>query len=613
MKQCDHGLSPFASPFAIGSSSLSFPASESDPEDSFWRDFAFDFSFLTSDDQKNGLEDDIDSLSNLSRPSDSTTVPKAEESELYGLRRSEKSASFVKLPNVLESDLKCFDSKPRISPSLAMDATSDSRALNFPKTASVLGVSSISPVAKNATVASEGLFRCAKDNEVCSREVLVSKDSNSSPLFSKMLKSCIPCDQDEDAEVDSPCWKGTRSHNTAASGTTKSLSFRRSTDDLNILYGLNPLAPQFIPSNAKKNLDDNGKEFEENCSSSLKKSLSSTFLPSSGEFSVNDPSDAGIEQDSRQKNSIGILFNDADESLGLVSQVGVSKTMSLLEISNQFQTPKRLDPLAPVFVPANAKEKHGAADDMIAIETNAHSAYALSSSDDLLLNRVKVETHSSEVGHSFRNPYSNSVHQLRKTYSLNPRLGSQVQISENTKLDPSSNKSHCPKKLNPLAPQFSLADTKPKVYGYEKNQAANDIPPNVYSSVLFSPNGYSNQEELHAELAQSSMHGRLRPNILHGNSSPQMDVTKLLTTIHGLSELLTHVHSSGTSDSPNEQDLDLINCTVQNLKSYINNRNQQHSGKYSSALHSSCDSKLLPNMSKAGGITSALFLEDIQK
>lgn len=66
MKQCDRSLSPFAPPFAIGSSSsLSFAASESDPEDSFWGDFTFDFSFLTSDDHKSGLDDD-----------DSTTVPK---------------------------------------------------------------------------------------------------------------------------------------------------------------------------------------------------------------------------------------------------------------------------------------------------------------------------------------------------------------------------------------------------------------------------------------------------------------------------------------------------------------------------------------------------------
>lgn len=78
MKQCDRGLSPFAPPFAIGSSSLSsFAASESDPEDSFWRDFTFDFSFLTSDEQKNGI-DDVDSLPKLSRRADSNTVPKGE-------------------------------------------------------------------------------------------------------------------------------------------------------------------------------------------------------------------------------------------------------------------------------------------------------------------------------------------------------------------------------------------------------------------------------------------------------------------------------------------------------------------------------------------------------
>ncbi|CAH2070918.1 unnamed protein product [Thlaspi arvense] len=644
MKQCDRGLSPLAPPFAIGSSSLSFSASESDPEDSFWRDFTFDFSFLTSDDQKTGLDDDADSLSNPRRHADASTVPKAGESKLYGLaanarpvkdlgiRRSEDSDSFLKLPNFLESGLKRVDSKPRISTADSNVTMVEGRSQHFPPTALVLGVTSITPMANDSVanddgtgnIRAEGRFRCAKDKEACVGKVLVSKDTNESkfsPLFSKMSaaqcssgsgidkldlcsgnrttvlseKSSITSDQDDDIEVDSPCWRGTRSR-------IKSLSFRRSTDDLNVLYGLNPLAPQFIPSNAKKKLDKKVKESEDNASPSLKRSLSSTFPPSSGEFSATDPYEAGIEQDS---NRIGILFQDADESLGLVSQDSASKTMS-----NQFQMPKKLDPLAPVFVPANAKlsaivyEKPGVADHMIATEKNAHSAYAPSSSDDMLLNCVKAETNSPEVGHSFRNPYSNNVRESGNTYSFNPRLSSQVQISENTRVDSSSNRTHGSKKLNPLAPQFSVADTKPQVYGSDKHQAANHLPPMVNSSVLLSPNGYSNhkaQSSVHLEPSsievgtkQMGFH-RHRPNILHGSSSPQMDVKKLLTTIHGLSESLTHVHGSETLD---EQDLDLINCTVQNLNSYINNSVQATTGNYSSAVHSSCGFRPLPNMPK---------------
>lgn len=60
MKQCDRSLSPFAT-----SLSSYFVASESDPEDSLWNDFTFDFSFLTSEDQ------------NIC-PNDATTVPKGD-------------------------------------------------------------------------------------------------------------------------------------------------------------------------------------------------------------------------------------------------------------------------------------------------------------------------------------------------------------------------------------------------------------------------------------------------------------------------------------------------------------------------------------------------------
>ncbi|CAA7033204.1 unnamed protein product [Microthlaspi erraticum] len=596
MKQCDRGLSPLAPPFAIASSSLSsFAASESDPEDSFWRDFTFDFSFLTSDEQKNGTDDgdDVDSLPKLSRRPDSNTVPQAEESELYGLAANARTVRNLEIRKRVDS------SQP--SSSLAAVSTN-----HF-----------------DSNVANDGAEgRLGK--EACSGKFLVSKDiseSNISPLFSKMLKCSLPSDQD-DVEVDSPCWRGTRSS-----------SFRRCTDDVNVLYGLNPLAPQFIPSSAKMKLDKNETEFEENGSSSLKRSLSSTFPPSSGEFGFTDSSGAGIEQDYSQRNNrTEFVIHDADESLGLVSQDSVSEAMSMLDISYQFQTPKKLDPLAPVFVPANAKLSAVVhADHMIAIERNADSTYALSSSDDMLLENLKVETHSSEVSHSLRNLYSSNVHESGATYSFNTP-GSQVQISDNAKLDSSSNKSRGQKKLNPLARQFSLADTKQKVYGGEENQAVNGLPPMVNSSVLLSPIGYRNHKESSFNEVDTKQMGRLHPNILRGSSSKptkepfhiletssssnhvkassdfgdrhgcstsspssEMDVKKILTTIHGLSELLTHVHGSETSDPPNEQDLDLINCTVQNLNSYINNRVQEHTGNYASAVDTSCDFNPLHN------------------
>ncbi|KAJ4910084.1 hypothetical protein Rs2_04705 [Raphanus sativus] len=381
MKQCDH--------LAIASSSLSFNASsESDPEDSFWRDFSFDFSFLTSDDPKTG-GDDIDSNS---------SVPK--ESELYGLA-------------IVDSNVK--------EPS--------------PPLPSLLGV----------TTTTKGKEACLR-NEV-----------PFSPLFAKMsalrIKECSNGDDTE--EVDSPCWKGARSP----------LNLRRgSRDDLNVLYGLNPMAPHFIPSS-------NGKEFGENGTPSLKRSLSSTFPPSSGEFSISNLYEQGSDQ----------INHDPDESLGLVVRQEDS--------SNQFQRSTKLDPLAPVFVPAYAvvHDKSVVADHMMmSTERNAHSAYA-----------------SSEVGHiGSVNHHSVSYKEIHAGLT-HPSV--------------------------PVEPSYQEVDTKQM--------------------------------------------GRHR----YGNPSPQMDVKKLLTTIHGLSELLTHAHGSG---SPNEQDLALINSTVQNLNSYISNRVHEHSGKY---------------------------------
>ncbi|CAN8246608.1 unnamed protein product [Cochlearia groenlandica] len=566
MKQCDRGLSPFP----IGSSSsLSFAASESDPEDSYWRDFAFDFSFLTSDD---------DSLSNISRHANPTAIHKASVLGVASITPLAKSVS------VVDSNKKCGDSK------------------------------------------AEGRLRCSKDKAACSSEdILVSKDideRNSSPLFSKTAglrikrsssgsgidKAYIPAEED-DTELDSPCWRGMQSHDNAASGT-KSWNFRSSGDDLNSFHRLNPLAPHFIPSSAKKSLDDSGKQFEENGSSSLKRSLSSTFPPSSGDFNINNPYEARIEQESGQKDIIESLIHNADESLGLVSQDSLSKTMSILDITNQFQSPKKLDPLAPVFVPATAKPSavvhgnhDGAKDHVIAIETNTPSTSGFGSSDNILLNSVLTERHSSEVDTSFRKGYSGSDHESGTKYSFKPRFGSQVRISEKSELDSSSNKFHGQKKLNPLAPQFSLADTKQNIYGSViatkqmgrlspslKVQPTMDVPPFHISGTA----GSSSLTDVKAFSDSGQRYG-----CSTSSPSPKMDVKKLLTTIHGLSELL--IHSSESSDSPNEQDLDLINSTVQNLNSYMNNRVQGQTANFASTVHSSYDTKLVPNMRKAIG------------
>lgn len=351
-----------------------------------------------------------------------------------------------------------------------------------------------------------------------------------------------------DSEEDTPCWVGINSRKTLPSGA---ICRRSTTDDLSGFPRLNPLAPQFIPSNSKKILEKDVKSCEEkgSSSSSLKKSLSSDFPSSS-----------------------------SGESLGFVSQ-------------DEFQQSKRLDPSAPLFVPSNAKLSH---EKQVAFETTS----ALTYSDNKSLGKVKVDT---PLG------------------SFNPWLETKVGITESAKLGSSSNKSRGQRRLNPLAPQFSLADTKPKAYRYEKADLAQSsmyvepLLPNMShgSSSLISPTADSNfgstkwyaVEEPNTtlpfhvvETAAMSSYSRNAKALSGGGSSPKMDVMKLLTTIHGLSELLTLAHGSESSDSPEE--IDLINSTVQNLNMYIQNGIQEQAVNQSLVQHHSYDLQLLSNKSK---------------
>lgn len=457
--------------------------------------------------------------------------------------------------------------------------------------------------------------------------------------------SSTESDQD-DSEEDSPCWKGMHSRKTLGSGT-KSMTSRRSTDDLSGFHRLNPLAPQFIPSNSKKKPETDGKNCEENSSSSLKKSLSSNFPSSSGEFNLTDPTEDGRNDAARKS----ILTHNADDIFGFVSSDSVSETVSMLDSRYEFQPSKRLDPLAPVFVPSSAKLSPSVHEKQGAFEKNAT---ALTSSDDKSLNKVKIVTSSGEVGPSFKSRYGG--HDLNSTSSYNPWIESDVGITEYAKPGNSSNRSHGQRRLNPLARQFSLADTKPKAYDYEKNQAADNLSLVVNTAGLYLPTAYRDHNVVDADLAQSPEYVEsFIPNTSHGSSSlispktdsnfgstkwfavepnptfsvngnkdfkhplpfhvvetaasssssdmkalprssPKMDVKKLLTTMHGLSELLTLAHGSESSDSLEE--LDLINSTVQNLNLYIKNNIQEHAGNQSVARRNSYDLKLLPNKSK---------------
>ncbi|XP_010478731.1 PREDICTED: uncharacterized protein LOC104757676 isoform X2 [Camelina sativa] len=574
MKQCSHGidglrtgLSPSARPFAIGSSSSTISL-KSEHEDSIWGDYTLDLSFLSSDDQRSGVGDD-DSLSNLSRDVEPT------KEGLFLVDKIACSGKVLENPNPVILKL----------PEVLIESSDDAK----------LGLSCI----------------------------------NTTPVRSE--KTSIESDQD-DSEEDSPCWKGMHSHKTS----------RRSTDDLSGFRRLNPLAPQFIPSNSKKKLekcDENG---------SLKKSLSSTFPSSSGEFNLTDP----IEDGSNDAAKTSILTHNTDEIFGFVSSDSTSKTVSMSDSRNEFLPFKRLDPLAPVFVPSSAKLSPSVHEKQGAFETNGISLISL---DDKSLNKVKVVTSSGEVGHSFKSRYGGR--DLNSTSSYNPWIESDAGFTEYAKPGSSSNKSHGQRRLNPLARQFSLADTKPKAYDYEKNQAADDLSLVGNTAGFYLPSPYRDHSVVDADLAQSPVYVECGlPNMSRGSSSlispkadsnfgstewfavepnptfsvkgnkdfkhplpfhvvetaasssssdmkalpgpsPKIDVKKLLTTMHGLSELLTLARGS---DSPNAEELDLVNTTVQNLNLYIKNNIQEHAGNQNVARRNSYDLKLLPNRSKEG-------------
>ncbi|XP_010499850.1 PREDICTED: uncharacterized protein LOC109124696 [Camelina sativa] len=578
MKQCSHGidglrtgLSPSARPFAIGSSSSTISL-KSEHEDSIWGDYTLDLSFLSSDDQRSGVGDD-DSLSNLSRDVEPT------KEGLFLVDKIACSGKVLVNPNPVLS---------KLLPEVLIESSNDVK----------LGLSCIN----TTTVRSE--------------------------------KTSVESDQD-DSEEDSPCWKGMHSHKTS----------RRSTDDLSGFRRLNPLAPQFIPSNSKKKLekcDENGSS----SSSSLKKSLSSTFPSSSGEFNLTDP----LEDGSNDAAKTSVLTHDVDEIFGFVSSDSTSKTVSVSDSRNEFLPSKRLDPLAPVFVPSSAKLSPSVHEKQGAFETNG---IALISLDDKSLNKVKAVTSSREVGHILKSRYGGR--DLNSTSSYNPWIESDAGFTEYAKPGSSSNKSHGQRRLNPLARQFSLADTKPKAYDYEKNQAADDLSLVGNTPGLYLPSPYRDHCVVDADLAQSPVYvERVIPNMSRGSSSlispkaesnfgstkwfavepnptfsvkgnkdfkhplpfhvveaaasssssdmdalpgpsPKMDVKKLLTTMHGLSELLTLAHGS---DSPNAEELDLVNSTVHNLNLYIKNNIQEHAGNQSVARRNSYDLKLLPNKSK---------------
>ncbi|KAL0716303.1 hypothetical protein Bca4012_065625 [Brassica carinata] len=528
-KQCSLGIDGLRSSLStpsIDSSSLTLSASKSEHEDSIFRDYTLDLSFLSSD----------DSLSNLSRDVDTT-----KESEL------------------LEDKVVLLNPNPLVSKLPEM----------------LIG---------SSTVAGDGKLELSCPNNTTG----LSENSST------------------DSEEDTPCWIGINSRKTLASGSI----CRRSTDDLSGFRRLNPSAPKFIPSNSKKILEKDGKSCEERGSPSLKKCMSSDFPSSSGEFNFTH----------LLEDAASILTHNADESLGFVSQGSDSR--------NEFQQYKRLDPSAPVFVPSNAKLSPSVH------ETNAHSASALNKS----LGKVKVDTPLGEAGRA------------HISSSYNPWLESKVGIKDSAKLGSSSNKSLGQRRLNPLAPQFSFADTKPNAYRYDKYQAADDF------SLMVNPTGYTEHNVAETDLAQSSMYVEpLLPNMSRGSSShisptadsnfgstkwyavepnttvsvngnqdfqnplpfhvvetaassspsnvnalsgssPKMDVVKLLTTIHGLSELLTLAHGSESSDSPEE--LDLINSTVQNLNMYIQNGFQEQAVNPSVVQHNSYDLQFLSNKSK---------------
>uniref|UniRef100_A0A1J3GKY2 Uncharacterized protein n=1 Tax=Noccaea caerulescens TaxID=107243 RepID=A0A1J3GKY2_NOCCA len=461
---------------------------------------------------------------------------------------------------------------------------------------------------RSALDTDDSLSNLSRDAET-TKEGQILEDAivllNPNPVSSKLPELLIESSKDagDDSEEDTPCWIGILSRKNAKSVVIS----RRSTDDLSGFHQLNPLAPQFIPSSSKKNLDTDGGKCEENTSSS------SNFPSSSGEFSITDQDDAAAR-------SGGVLTPNADGDSGFVSQDIVSKTVSVSDSRNEFQPSKRLDPLAPVFVPSSAKPSPSLHEKQGAFEANANSISALTYSDNKSLDKVKVDTRSGEVGRSEKIQISDRVREPGSTSSYNAKLSG------------SSNKPHGQRRLNPLAPQFSLADTKQKAYRNENSAGLSSLTgyPNMSpgSSSLISlkaDNNFGSAKWFSVEpkttLSVKNDTDFKHPLPFHvvetaasssssdvkalSGSSPKMDVKKLLTTMHGLSELLTLAHGSDSFNA-NADEVDLVNSTVQNLNLYIQNSIQEQAGNQSVARNNSYDIQLLPNKS------NKLSIRDLQ-
>ncbi|CAN8290239.1 unnamed protein product [Cochlearia groenlandica] len=559
MKQYSHGFAGLRSGFS---------PSKSEQEDPIWGNYTLDLSFSSSDDQRSGFDED-DSLSNLSRDVETT-----------------------KEGQIVEEKMSC--TKPVISEQLQL------------------------------------LIKSAE----------MSCGNTTTFVSEKTLNGSV---QDDSEEEDSPCWVGKLSHKAIIDSGAKSLASRRSSDDLSGFQRLNPLAPRFVPSSSTKNIDTGEITCEEGSTSSLKKSLSSTFpSSSSGEFNVTDPPEDGRNVAATRTS---VLTYNAGENVDSVTQGNVSTALITSDSRNEVQPSKGLDPLAPVFVPSSAKlsplvhEKQGS------VEIKAPSTFALTSSDKKPLNKVTVVARSGEAGHS--------VHEVGSTSSYNPRNEPKAGITENAKIGSSSNKPQGLRRLNPLAPQFSLASTKPKAYVYEKKQIVDDLSL-VVNTPGFSPStGYWGHNVGDADFSQPSVYvERLLPNTSHispkvdnnfgstkwftvepettlsvkgtnhfkhpipfhvvetapsssssdpkalSGPSPKMDVKKLLTTMHGLSELLTLAHGPESYNSHDSEELDLINSTVQNLNLYTNNNVQEQAWDQTTTGYNSYDLTMLPRKSK---------------
>ncbi|XP_021900282.1 uncharacterized protein LOC110816412 isoform X3 [Carica papaya] len=378
-----------------------------------------------------------------------------------------------------------------------------------------------------------------------------------------------------DSEVDSPCWKGTQFYR-STSAISRTVNLQHSSNELEACNRLNPLAPQFLPSDSRQTIDTE-KEYDADDFSSFQRALSPSVAFFSGDHGVREFVKAGRctsevisvvgMQSSSNVHEPEIPCMLPHQSYGcsaLESPGRDSNFVNLNHAGKVTDASNRLNPLAPHFVPATAKqdgcqpEKEYDGDDSSSLQKTGYSFVAFSSGDGgLVVDSVKAQR-SSEVSNIVRTLSNANKLEIGNFLPSLPHKSSVIEHSCVHEPQPSL----VPKYLrsnNQLVsgPNFPCSV---RSISATENNSLNNMSFHVTENVL---NSSSTEVELFPNFTQTRQ-GSCK------SASSKIDGELLLNMMHELSELLIQ-HCSKDFLSMNESEHDIAWNVISNLCLYIRN------------------------------------------